>query len=218
MGDIVQFRHAVERICDRHKPGKLVGLYRSLRRSHAASETGGWTSVSLLTAGIVNQMLHSGSQLWWDMVDLDYSSLAIPDSSRDEIGIRTLAGQVEYGVNSQCFITTTCVRINTGIRQVDPTAMSFDKVNLAVAEAARNAGVPPGGFFPMFAHMGDAVREANLHVHRISQEGNSLKLRLWDEKEYEENAGVVTNYDIRINFINLLKDIDTIRASLANLN
>ena len=209
---VVNFREAAAAIRNRHNPGKLMGLYRSLRKSHTASEEGGWASASLLTAAIINQMMRSGSKLWWDIVDLEFGSLCSPDSMRDEIGIRTLAGLIENGIDSPSFISIVAYRNDNGVRPDDLICMSPEEANSKITGELLNQGVPSGGLMPMLSHMAEAAREANLNIHRIGIDQGAIRVQLWDELE----EGRYTTYVVRIETINLLKDVDLIRSSLAS--
>lgn len=214
MGDVVNIRQAVERIRDRHKPGKLVGIYRGLRRSHAASVRGEWTSAAGLVADILNQMIRHGSTLWWDLVDLDFSSMASPDSTRDEIGIRTLVGQVERGINSPSFITVVGVTREYPARGRDDVEVIEQEVlRKAVVMAAKAYGVPTGGFFPMLENIGTAIDEAGLSVSSVSINGDHVNIGAFIP---DSEDGRETTFMIIIDFKNLLNDIDTIRTSLAS--
>jgi hypothetical protein len=213
MKKVVSIRDAVERIQARHAPGKLVGLYRGLRRSHVASVEGGWCSASLLTASILNQMILRGSKLWWDITDLEFGSLVSPDSMRDDIGIRTLAGKIEKGIDSPSFLTVVAHRFgNREVPRANMLSLKEDHVNALVTEALVASGLPSGGFFPMLAHLGDAAREANLNVHRVTAKQGVIHVELWDELEPEPH----TSYSIVINPEYLIGDVDLIRTSLAN--
>lgn len=209
---VVNFREAAEAIRNRHNPGKLMGLYRSLRKSHMASEEGGWASASLLTASVINQMIRSGSKLWWDLVDLEFGSLCSPDSMRDEIGIRTLAGITENGIDSPSFISIVAYRNETGVRPDNLVRMFPEDVNSMIIGELIKQGVPSGGLMPMLAHMAEAAREANLNVHRIGVDNGAICIQLWDELE----EGRYTTYAVRIEAVNLLNDIDLIRSSLSS--
>lgn len=213
MEKIVNIRDGVERIRARHVPGKLVGLYRGLRKSHAASVEGGWCSAALLTAAIINQMIQRGSQLWWDIADLEFGSLVSPDSMRDDIGVRTLAGKIELGIDSPSFLTVVAHRYgNHDTRPADMFSLKEDHVNAVITEALLKSKLPAGGFFPMLAHLGDAAREANLNVHRVTTEHGTIRVQLWDELE----EGQYTSYSVVINPEYLMKDVELIRTSLAN--
>lgn len=216
MGDVINMREAVERIRERHKPGKLVGLYRGLRRSHISSEKGGWTSVANLAATIINQMIKHGSPLWWDLVDLDFSSMASPDSMRDEIGIRTLVGAVENGIDSPSFITIIAVTMETKIEQAKVEEMDSVEVSRQLLRGALAYGVPNGGFFPMFENMGKAIEEAGLKGVNVFLNGDHVRIRAYDPKEQDNHLGRVTSYDVIVDFKNLMRDIEMIRKSLAS--
>jgi hypothetical protein len=210
--NVVNFREAAAAIRNRHNPGKLMGLYRSLRKSHTASEEGGWASASMLTATVLNQMIRSGSKLWWDLLDLELGVLTSPDSMRDEIGIRTLAGKIEKGTDSPSFVSIVAFRNDTGVRPDDLHTLPCEEVNEMITGALIALGVPTGGLMPMLAHMGDAAREANLIVHRIGTDQGSIRIQLWDPAE----EGHYTQYVVRIETVNLLKDMDLIRSSLSS--
>lgn len=213
---VIDIREGIILVQERHVPGKLTGFYRALKKSHLASTNGGWCSASLLTATILNQMIQRGSKLWWDIVDLEFGSLVSPDSTRDDIGIRTLAGKIVRDRDSQSFLIVTSTRYELDQRPAVIGSMDHEAVNAVITDAVMAAGLPSGGFMPMLAHLGDAIREAGLKVDKVvvNPEGErSIFITLWDENEVD----TYTAYSVRIYPDVLLKDIDLIKSSLARI-
>jgi hypothetical protein len=214
MGKVVEIRKGVLEIQNRHAPGKLRGFYRALCKSHQAASLGGWSSANMLTASIVKQMLDHGNKLWWDLVDLEFGSLASPDSSRDEIGIRTLAGETFNGVPSQPFMIIMAVTHQNGVRQEIHECfqqITPAEVNARIAEMLSDRDFPTGGLDPMMLRLGDAIEAAKLRVESVLDKHSHIKLNLQDPNE----EGLFTAYSVHIYPDTLLKDIDLIKASLA---
>jgi len=214
MGEVVEIRKGVLEIQNRHAPGKLRGFYRALCKSHQAAGRGGWSSANMLTAAIIKQMLDHGNKLWWDLVDLEFGSLTSPDSSKDEIGIRTLAGETFNGVPSQPFIIAMAVTHQNGIRQeIHECFQSITpaEVNARVAEMLSDRDFPTGGLDPMMLRVGDAIAMTNLKVESVLDKHSHIKLNLQDPNE----EGHFTSYTVYIYPDTLRKDIDLIKASLA---
>lgn len=214
MGEVVEIRKGVLEIQNRHAPGKLRGFYRALCKSHKAAGRGGWSSANMLTAAIIKQMLDHGNKLWWDLVDLEFGSLASPDSSRDEIGIRTLAGETFNGVPSQPFMIIMAVTHQNGIRPEIHEIfhnITTSEVNARMAEMLSDRDFPTGGLDPMMLRLGEAIAMSNLVVESIVDKVGYIKLNLQDPNE----EGHFTSYSVHIYPDTLMKDIDLIKASLA---
>lgn len=206
----VDFRKGLKDLQDRYKPGKLMGLHRGLRKSHESALNGGWVSASWVASHVLAQMINHGSPLWWDLIDLEFGSLVSPDSSRDEIGIRTLAKMVEKGEPGVSFIEITAIEIKNGIEDTE-SYFEADKVNKYATAWMREFGMPTGGLMPMIERIGSALQESGLRVASCKHLGRTIKIEAFDPRPRDR----VTHYSVFIRPDELAKDIDIIRASLA---
>jgi hypothetical protein len=221
MDNVVDFKAAALRIRDHHRPGKLVGLVRSLRKAHTHATVAKQVSVSLLTANILGKMVGHGSKMWWDIVDVNLHPAMLklfPES--DSLGIRTLAGQVELGRPSDDFIYCHAHREVTmpyfegawlDVGPKDLTAL--------IVSGADKFGLVSGGVMPMLQRVEEAIVETGLSIRAVrAQSGKVLAVLADPEENHRPDAFERTWYMVTVNLEVLNNDIEIIRSSLARSN